>query len=432
MIATYFKRKSREEGLKARVDFLDVDVRDNISTVLHHVLVKQPDILGIGVYCWNVDVVRSLIKALRTLKFSGVIVLGGPEITYRTPMELRSDFEGVDYFIRGDGEQAFYCLVKSLIHGWTPIHEGLIPGMDLLVPIESHGLASIDELTSPYPELADVLIGKGFARWQTQRGCSYRCSFCAFPNAGKTIKYLSLEEVRRDLETFKERGVKEVALLDPVFFLKKSRAVTILQLMKQIAPDIRYEIQTRLEHLDETVLAALEGINVVLEAGIQTLNQIVSRKIRRNAREDRLLQGLQLVKARQLKLEVHLIAGLPEQTFDSFMQDLIFLVTMGVPVIRTFPLSLLHGTELALDESFTKSCTFSPLFPREVIETPWMTREDLLFVKVQLQEFLERYNSPRHQWKNEGEINDNLALLSGFLLKLFRDQEKEGVLDHEE
>lgn len=244
---------------------------------------------------------------------------------------------------------------------------------------------SSDTMISPFqhPTLSETPFGReeeGFTRWQTQRGCLYRCSFCAFPNGYNSMYEMGLDRVRSDLELFVKRGVREVAVFDPIFSVHKDRAKAILTLIKDICPDIRFEIQTKLEHLDDELLNLIGGLNIVLECGIQTLDPVVQEQIKRRNNRDRIEEVLEKIKRYNISIEAHLIYGLPYQTYESLVKDYKFL-RKYTKTILLFPLIRLKGTGLDVNLTDDMEMVFSPIFPKEVIQTRWMSRSQILQLK---------------------------------------------------
>ena len=55
---------------------------------------------------------------------------------------------------------------------------------------------------------------------------------------------------------------------------------------------------------------------------------------------------------------------------------------MGCKKLRIFPLSLLRGTDIDNSYEINEGCIlFSTIFPREVIATKWMNRDEVFFLK---------------------------------------------------
>jgi len=329
------------------LQILNSDVRSNLSTILHQLVEINPRILGIGVYVWNIDQVQQIMYGLRKLGYLGKIVLGGPEITYGNE-NLKREFPDADYFVKGDGEKAFTEIIKFEANYRNSLSHGIFT----LSSKDFVGFANVEysEIVSPFlnTKYLNDLIGisdYGFTRCQSQRGCLYRCSFCAFPNGYKSFKEQDLDIVRKELEIFKKKDVKEIAVLDPIFFVNKERAKSILLEIKAICPQIRFEIQTKLEHLDEELVRAIAQLNIFLECGVQTLDPEVQQEIRRINNKEKMIASMELLNRYGVKFEVHLIYGLPKQTIQSLKSDM-HLLSNYTNNIKLFPLILLKGTGL--------------------------------------------------------------------------------------
>jgi len=55
-----------------------------------NILSKQPKILGLGVYIWNVRETLELVCLLKKIAPELVIILGGPEVSFDFKLESRS------------------------------------------------------------------------------------------------------------------------------------------------------------------------------------------------------------------------------------------------------------------------------------------------------------------------------------------------------
>jgi radical SAM superfamily enzyme YgiQ (UPF0313 family) len=368
------------------ITMIEADVRDNLTNSIHRILAINPDIIGIGVYAWNSDQTKAVIKSLRELGFGGIIVLGGPEITYGGN-ELNAEFPEVGFFVKGFGEIAFTKIIHYLkSNSWNNI-PGVYKAGEEIGDILADPTTSVASSPFGRDDLVKELIGKDFARWQTQRGCVYRCTFCAFKMPNNGMIESDLATVEFELKKIAELAPKNVAVLDPVFFLNRIRAVSVLEMMKKITPETTYNLQTRFEHLNTDIIKKIDPDHIILECGLQTLNSEVQRRIKRVNNREKVSEIIKNLNARKIRFETHLIYGLPGQTMDSFASDIFSLKQMGCTKLRIFPLSLLRGTEIEVNAD-SREIIFSPVFPREVIKTEWMDVHQVYRLK-ELQKYLE-------------------------------------------
>lgn len=378
-----------------RVGFVDHHVAEGASVTVQEVLSADPAVLGIGVYVWNCELVREVAASLRSLGFGGRIVLGGPEISYGG-RELIEEYPFADYFVKGDGEAAFEEIVRACLERREPTGDGIFSRDSKEFEGQAH-LPRGGEPIQPQslPELIPLIVKDGFTRIQFQRGCIYGCTFCAFPYPDRAFRNLNLSSLRRDLSNLRDAGVQTLAVLDPIFFVDKQRALSILDALHEELPDTRFEIQSRLEHMSEAIVRRLSTMNVLLECGVQTLDPKVQRIIRRGAARNQIEEMLRLLQQAGIRFETHLIFGLPLQTTRSFLGDLDFLLSYEPERLRVFPLLDLKGTELSKDTQvkFRGMMSFSPSFPRQVQSTAWMPTDEIATLK-QMHAFLEETMNP--------------------------------------
>src|SRR5262249_28970142 len=124
----------------------------------------------------------------------------------------------------GEGEQTFAQLLLGLLGDDAPP----VPVAGLYVPPPSgprfrperapafrEPLPSLDLLGSPY--LAGILdaADEEMLLLETTRGCVFNCKFCYFPKSYDRQYYLSPDLIRAGLAHARQRGAREVFLLDP-------------------------------------------------------------------------------------------------------------------------------------------------------------------------------------------------------------------------
>ncbi|MEY8338930.1 TIGR01212 family radical SAM protein [Lachnospiraceae bacterium 62-35] len=117
-------------------------------------------------------------------------------------------------------------------------------------------------------------------------------------------------------------------------------------------PDIAaLSIGTRPDCLPDEVLSLLLRLNrrkpVWIELGLQTIHETTARFIRRGYSLECFLKAFQALKSAGLTVIVHVILGLPGETYDMSLQTVRFLGQRGIDGIKLQLLHILSGTELA-------------------------------------------------------------------------------------
>lgn len=296
--------------------------------------------VAIGAYVWNEHVVQALLPALREAGHRGRILLGGPQISY-AGAEIERLYPAADVFVRGHGESALVDLVER--------PDARIPGVHRRGEVDrgEQAQAALDTLPSPWLSAAVDIPSGGFVRMETQRGCPFRCSFCQHREAGGRLVRtdFALARVEAELGAFVAAGVREIAVLDPIFN-QGPNALGVLGRLRELGYDGKITLQCRFELVTDAFLDACDGLGVVLEFGLQTIHPAESKVVERGNNLRKVEEVVAKLRARRLAWEVTLIFGLPEQTVESFRASVDFCLTRGVPVVRAFPLMLLRGTKL--------------------------------------------------------------------------------------
>ena len=224
--------------------------------------------IAIGVYVWAEALVQQVLRGLRCAGFCGRIILGGPQISY-AGAGVDGLYLDADVFVRGYGEAALVALAQ-------------LPGRPVLAGVHYRGLkdrvqqATVDLEALPSPFLSGVvpLAGQRFVRWETQRGCPFKCSFCQHREAGSRLKKTCLAEHRvlEEVDLFCAVGVDEIAVLDPIFNAG-GMAIAVLERFAERGFRGRLALQCRAEMITAEFLAAASRLNVLLEFGLQTIHE---------------------------------------------------------------------------------------------------------------------------------------------------------------
>ena len=331
--------------------------------------------IGFGAYIWNETIIRLILKKLREVGYTGKIILGGPQVSYAPP-GLELIYPECDFFIRGFAEDALYALMQNSSN-FKGIHEKNKKDCCEQSAVE------IGRLPSPWLTEVIPISENTFIRMETQRGCPFRCSYCQHNGSPSSIKnpYLPLERISDEISLFTEKGVKDIVILDPVFNMGKN-AISILELFKKKKYNGKLSLQCRFETLTSDFVKSCNGLDVTLEFGIQTTNQLENEAINRKFNIDNVTKAIQSLTLNKIDFEVSIIYGLPHQTVSSFMQTIQYCLNRQVPRVKAYPLLLLRGTALEKNRNTWALIENEDLIPKVVqsnsfTKTEWQKMEQL-------------------------------------------------------
>lgn len=296
-------------------------------------------LIGIGAYVWCERAVSVLLPRLRTVLPQARVVVGGPQVTFA--QEVRGLYPTADCVVRGAGEEVLPQLATAM--PGTPLpgvvwREGHDHGSQARVALAS--------IASPFLDGTIPVRAGSFLRWETKRGCAFKCSFCQHRNPeSRDYQRLSVSRLHEEIELFAQRGVADIAVLDPIFN-DGPRSHAILEECRRRGLTARLSLQARLEMTGADFMAAARGLDVRLEFGLQTIHRAEYMAVQRPNNMARVEENLGLVRRAGHPFEISLIYGLPNQTLDSFIDTVAWCLANGVPVIKAFPLMLLRGTAL--------------------------------------------------------------------------------------
>lgn len=318
----------------------------------------RPQIVGLGVYIWNVEPTTELVRRLKAARPGVIVVLGGPEVSHE--WHDQAIVELADYLITGWGEVSFARLCRDLFDGIVP--PKVIVG-------EQPPLAAID---LPYAEYSADDLAHRLLYVEASRGCPFKCEFC-LSALDKTAWPFPLPRLLAALDDLYRRGARLFKFVDRTFNLKVDDALAILQFfLDRLTPDLFLHFELIPDHLPERLKAMIQRFPpgaLQFEVGVQTFDPQVQQRISRrqdNARTEANLAWL--VGHSPAHIHADLIFALPGETLASFAAGFDRLYAHRPHEIQLGLLKRLRGTPIARHtKEFGMVYAASP--PYSVIET---------------------------------------------------------------
>ena len=302
----------------------------------------QTQVLGLGVYIWNVIQTTELVRLLKTLRPQLQIILGGPEVSHET--ESQAIFQSADHVITGWGDVSFPKLCKALVEGPRPLMK-IIHGEQ----------PSLSEIELPYQQFTDDDLAHRVLYVEASRGCPFKCEFC-LSSLDKTAWAFELNRFLEEMQGLYRRGARNFKFVDRTFNLKIDASVQILQfflerLKENDANALLVHFELIPDHLPDKLKGLIQqfppGV-LQFEVGIQSFNVAVQERISR--RQDNELSEANLrwlLSESNAHLHTDLIFGLPGETMESFAKGFDRLWAIGPQEIQLGILKRLRGTPIA-------------------------------------------------------------------------------------
>ncbi|MBT7611040.1 MAG: DUF4080 domain-containing protein [Bacteriovoracaceae bacterium] len=359
--------------LQQKTLILEHTIKDNAHEIMQKCLSKNPKIIGIGIYIWNVELLTKVIKLLKSEAPHIVIIIGGPEVSYGLSNDLDKH---VDYIIQLEGELAFKKLTEKLLAGKFPSNK-VIKGEVL----------NTEDIQLPYEFYNDSDVKNRKIYVEASRGCAFKCHFC-LSSLDDGIRNFNIDDFLFEMKKLYQRGVRQFKFVDRTFNLDIKFSTKILRFFLDLDPNQNFFLHFEVipDRLPVDLKSHIElfrpGV-LQFEVGIQSLNKEVSDRIGRKQNKEKALHNLKYLRQKtNAHLHVDLIIGLPGADLGIFKSDLNELISIGLQEVQVGILKNLKGTPLSQHiESFEMK--FNPLPPYEIL-----SNKDLSFeVILQLQSF---------------------------------------------
>jgi radical SAM superfamily enzyme YgiQ (UPF0313 family) len=322
------------------------------ETILQEIMLRTPDVVAFSCYIWNIDRISHLSQMIKLVSEDITVIWGGPEVGFLAEETLAQN-PSVDFVVRGEGEIAFAELIKYLFRKGLDLEK--IPGIafrengNIMIGPEPSLVRNLDDIPSPYlgrifnlkegPEGNRMLL-------EGMRRCSFRCGYCTCPG---TVRYFSLDRLRREIEFCFEQDFESFALVDPFLNTSQARLSALADILQAIDPKQKKLGPCTLiaEMLNEEMVAVLSRMNIPIgETGLQSTNPAVLRNIRRRFHPERYQRGVRLLQNAGIPVHIQIIAGLPGDTLDGLKRTLDFAISLRPDRLSCFSALLLPGSYL--------------------------------------------------------------------------------------
>lgn len=379
-----FSLKKYAQKYNESISIAEYTINQYVDDILNDIYQKEPDVLALSCYIWNIDMVKELTRELKKVRPQLQIWVGGPEVSYEVDSFLAYNPQ-IDGVMLGEGEQTFLELMEYYIDqsGRLADIQGIAyrNQQDILVT-KSRLPMDISEIPFPYDDIN--LLEHKIIYYETSRGCPFSCSYC-LSSIEKGVRFRRMDLVKKELQMFLDYKVPQVKFIDRTFNCNHEHATEIWKYLLEHdngVTNFHFEISADLLSEEELALMGQMRVGLIqLEIGVQSTNTHTIKAIQRKMDLKQLKDAVARVKQLgNIHQHLDLIAGLPYEDYTSFRNSFNEVYVMEPEQLQLGFLKVLKGSRMYREHN-EHEMKYRDYAPYEVLVTKWLPFEDVLRLK---------------------------------------------------
>ncbi len=358
--------------LRARIPGQKVEIFKNPIELLERITEEPPYLVGLSHYQWNSNLNLKIIEAAKQANRNTISVLGGPQFDPTNQEWMRNFFSArpqIDFHVEREGEGTFTELIQNLFDVGVDTYKHQIDKWPAALFSYDHNSQTVlynpdgefermdlSNIPSPYLDgTMDKFLEDQFLApiIETNRGCPYSCSFCAWGSATQSkVRQFPVDVVLEEIKYVAKHSKNPQKLLylaDANFgMLKRDQEIAVA--IADSSLNRKFPKQTYVyfaKNTNERVVKVAELMKTVTSMSMskQSINDNVLANIKRkNIPHEQYDQLAVECEKRGITPFSELIYGLPGETYESFVKGVIRTVRQKASV-AIYPMLLIEGAE---------------------------------------------------------------------------------------
>lgn len=377
-LAIRYLKSYVEKYSEKKVEIYETNINNRIDHIITDIYELMPKRVIFSTYIWNKEFILLIAKELKKILPDILIMLGGPEVSYDSENILRKN-RFIDAIFIGEGERVLLNYLTNGKKGCRGV--AYIEDDNYIYAGDEPVMETLDEIPFPYSE-EYLRENIQILYYESSRGCPFNCSYC-LSSIDKSVRYRSLDLVKKELKIFIDSGIKLVKFVDRTFNLKKDRYLEMWRyLLENYREGITFHFEINANIFDDETIEFLKKVPknyFQFEIGVQSINEDTMVSIHRVNDLEKLRKNIKSI-SKNIHLHVDLIAGLPYDGYKEFKKSFDYVYELNAEMIQLGFLKVLSGTKISRELDIYEY-KYMDIPPYEVLSNKFINYGELVKLK---------------------------------------------------
>lgn len=310
------------------------------------------ELVFFSISLWNAELSKEIARKLKSENPNVTIVFGGCSVPPESRVEkFLVERPYVDVACHGEGEKIFSAILEGYARERRNTDWSKIPSISfrrdgtVVSTQRAPRLKDIGQIPSPYlTGLFDKLIKENpqdgwIGLWETNRGCPYSCAYCEWGGeVGKGVSWNDMDRLMKEIDWFSMNKTEFVRCADANFGIKPQRDLALVQKLVENNCKYGYPQAVSVENAKNSNKSTFEiqkllndsGLSQGVNLAIQSMHDPSLVAIKRKNISNELYAELQhMFEEAGIATFTDMIIGLPEETYDTFVNGVARLIENG-------------------------------------------------------------------------------------------------------